>query len=63
MLERVPDLEETVGVRCTQREDRSGEELAPVRMKYGHRDQQDAHAFSTAALTREDGGWKNSTSR
>jgi hypothetical protein len=69
LMERIPDPAETVGVRCTQREDRGGEELAPVRMKYGHRDPRTSrthrarstHAFSTASRTREDGGWRKST--
>jgi hypothetical protein len=47
---RVQDPAKTVGIRCAPRQHRSGEELAPVQMKYGHRDQQDAQGAVRARL-------------
>jgi hypothetical protein len=47
---RVPDTEKAIGVWCASRQHRGCEELAPVRLEYGHRDQQDAQGAVRARL-------------
>ena len=48
---RVPDSAKTIGIRCAARPHRGGEELAPVLLEYGHRNQQGAQGAVRARLS------------
>jgi hypothetical protein len=47
---RVLDSAKTIGIRCASQQHGGCEELAPVLLEYGHRDQQDAQGAVRACL-------------